>query len=64
MGTGRKFNKKPKTRPKKKPIERRRREKEQRARLAALGVSEDKISRMTVKDVRVMLRRPAKVAKG
>lgn len=64
MGTGRKFHKKPKTRPKKKPIERRRREKEHRVRLAALGVPEEKIRHMTAKDVRAMLRRPAKLAKG
>lgn len=61
MGTGRTFNKKPKTRPKKKPRERRRREKGQRERLVALGVSEEKIKHMTTKAVRQTLQRPAKV---
>ncbi len=61
MGTGRKFSKNPVTRPKKKPRERRRREKLQRERLAELGVSEEKIKHMTTKDVRQSLRRPAKV---
>lgn len=61
MGTGRKFSKNPVTRPKKKPRERRRREKLQRERLAELGVSEEKIRHMTTKDVRLSLRKPAKV---
>ena len=61
MGTGRTFNKAPKTRPKKKPIERRRREKEHRARLIALGISEDAIRTMTPSGMRGLLRRPGKL---
>ena len=64
MGTGRKFSKNPRTRPKKKPGERRRREKDQRARLGGLGVPEEKLRRMTVKDIRTQLRRPARIQKG
>lgn len=62
MGTGRTLNKTPKTRPKKKPRERRRREATQRRRLIALGAEEDKVAKLTTKEVRQLLRKPAKVA--
>ncbi|MCA1809020.1 MAG: hypothetical protein ABR497_01015 [Kiritimatiellia bacterium] len=45
----------------KKPREQRRREREQRKRLLALGVPEAKLSKMTSLDVRLMLKRPVKV---
>ena len=61
MGTGRTFNKAPKTRPKKKVANRRRRERLHRDRLVALGVDEEKVRTMTSKDVRLQLRRPARV---
>lgn len=51
------------TRPVKKGIERRRRQKVQRKRLLALGVPEEKVTRLDARQVRVMLRRPARVAK-
>ena len=62
MGTGRKFNKKPVSRPKKGPRERKRRDKVQRERLAALGVDQDKIAHMDQKAVRTMLSRPAAIS--
>ncbi len=62
MGTGRTFNKKPVSRPKKSPRERARRELTQKKRLAALGVAEETISHMTVKAVRLALRKPAKIS--
>ena len=61
MGTGRTFNKAPITRPKKKPIERRRREKNHRQRLVALGIPEDVVVRMTSGDMRELLKRPDKL---
>lgn len=63
MGTDRKLNKKPMTRPRKKTGDRRRRESEQKKRLLALGVSEEQIAKMTTKDVRTLLKRPALLAK-
>ena len=61
MGTGRKFNKKPATRPKKSLLERARRERTQRKRLTALGMSEEVVKKLNTKQVRDFLRRPAKV---
>jgi len=61
MGTGRKFNKKPVTRPKKKPLERRRRDKIQKNRLIALGVSEENVRQMNTKEVRTLLKKPAAI---
>ncbi len=52
MGTGRTLNKAPKTRPKKSPIERRRREKVQRARLVAVGMDSEIVRKMTNKELR------------
>jgi hypothetical protein len=59
MGTGRTLNKAPKTRPKKSPIERRRREKVQRARLVASGMDSEMVRKMTNKDLRENLMRVA-----
>jgi len=61
MGTGRKMNKQPRTRPKKSLGERRRRDKVQQRRLVGLGVDEDKVAKMTSKDVRTLLKRPAAI---
>jgi len=61
MGTGRSFNKAPRTRPKKKPRERRRRERIHRNRLLSLGMAEEKVMKMNPKQVRILLQRPAKV---
>jgi hypothetical protein len=62
MGTGRKFRKAPRVRPKKKPIERRRREATQKKRLVALGMDEAKVSKLNSKEARELLKRPAKIA--
>jgi hypothetical protein len=64
MGTGRKFRKKPMTRPRKSGAERRRRDAVQRRRLAALGVPEEKLRKLTTAGVRKLLVRPAKTAAG
>ena len=61
MGTGRKFNKKPVTRPKKALRERRRRETEQKKRLVELGMDEAVVTKMNAKEVRTKLRHPKKV---
>jgi hypothetical protein len=60
MGTGRTYNKAPRTRPKKTPSQRRRREKAQRARLVALGVPASSVDAMGAERVRELLKRPAK----
>jgi len=59
MGTGRTLNKAPKTRPKKSPLERRRREKVQRARLVTSGLDSEMVRKMTNKDLRENLMRVA-----
>lgn len=64
MGTGRKFNKTNVTRPTKSPCARRRRYKQQRNRLIALGVDEAVVDKMDVKSIRTMLKRPAKINAG
>ncbi len=56
------MNKKPATRPVKSGTDRRRRIANQRKRLVALGVSEEKIGKLTTKDIRRMLRSPLKTA--
>jgi len=61
MGTGRKFSKKPVTRPKKKPAERARRVKVQQKRLVALGMDEGEVAKMNPKKIRTLLKRPARV---
>ena len=61
MGTGRKFSKKPVTRPKKSLRERRRRETEQKKRLVELGMDEAVVAKMNAKVVRAKLRHPKKI---
>jgi hypothetical protein len=56
MGTGRKFNKTPVTRPKKCVRERARRLRTQKGRLTDAGVSDEEIKHMTPGDVRARLR--------
>ena len=63
MGTGRTFNKAPISRPKKKAVDRRRRDKIHKVRLAALGVPEEDILHMTSKKIREMLKYPVKTQK-
>jgi len=48
-------------RPKKKPAEKRRRQATQRQRLVSLGLSEDEVSKLDAKEVRQLLRHPAKL---
>jgi len=62
MGTGRTFNKAPRTRPKKKPIERRRRVAIQKKRLVSLGMDETAVSKLNNREIRANLKRPAAVA--
>ena len=64
MGRGRRFEQKPHSRPKKKPAERRRREKQHRKRLVALGVDEKSVQKMNPQRVRRLLRRPKKIARA
>ena len=61
MGTGRKFNKQPVTRPKKTVRERERRIRNQRKRLVALGMPEEQVSKLDAKAVRTLLRRPTAI---
>ena len=49
-------------RPKKKGAAKRRRVLEHRARVAALGVPEDKVAQLTVKELRAYLKNPKKTA--
>ena len=64
MGTKRKLNKKPMRRPRKKPGDRRRRENEQKKQVAAArGVPEEEVAKMTIKDIRALLKRPARLKK-
>lgn len=62
MGTGRKFNKKPKTRPKKNATDRRRRIALHRKRLIALGMDEKIVSKLDTKQMRALLKCPEKTA--
>ncbi len=50
-------------RPVKGTSDKKRREKVQRLRLVKLGVSEDKVKKMNPLEVRLMLKRPAKIKK-
>ena len=61
MGTGRKFNKAPMTRPTKSEAARKRRQKTHAKRLVALGVDEAVVAKMDVQTIRTLLRRPNKV---
>jgi len=62
MGTGRKFNKKPTTRPIKRAGAKRRRVLVQKRRLVALGVAEEKVAKLNNQEIRTLLRHPAKLA--
>ena len=63
MGKGRTLLKKPRTRLKKAVGATRRRRLVHRRRLAALGMSEEKLKHLTPKAVRTMLQRPVKTKK-
>ena len=62
MGVGRKYNVKARTRPKKTPAERARRDKTQRARLVGLGVPEKTVKGMPIDAVKDCLKRPKRTA--
>lgn len=62
MGTGRKFNKKPVSRPKKNACERKRRDNVHKKRLVALGMSEEDVKHITSKGVTKLLKRPKQTA--
>lgn len=62
MGTGRKFNKKPATRPRKSGRARERRDETHKKRLIALGMSEEEVRVLTSKDIRTLLKTPVKTA--
>lgn len=62
MGTGRKFNKNPVTRPKKSPLERRRRVASQRKRLVELGMDKEEVRKMDTKTLRATIQKPEKVS--
>ena len=61
MGRGRRFDKKPRVRPKKDGVERRRKQKVQLKRLVALGMPEAIAGKLNPKVVRTILKYPAKV---
>jgi hypothetical protein len=63
MGTGRKLRKAPMVRPKKNACERRRRDKTQKKRLVSLGLPEEEVNKMTTRQVKDLLKRPAKIGK-
>ena len=62
MGTGRKFNKKPMTRPIKSAGPKARRQRLHKTRLVALGMDANVVAKMDVKAVRTLLKHPKKVA--
>ena len=62
MGTGRKYNKKPHTRPRKSGGLRKRRDELHKKRLMELGMSEDKIKHLTSKAIKTLLKTPVKTA--
>ncbi|MEO0413347.1 MAG: hypothetical protein AAF226_00185 [Verrucomicrobiota bacterium] len=64
MRTKRKYFKTPRTRPRKKPGARRRRQLEHRNRLIGLGVEEEKVARMNPKQIRDLLKYPKKVVQS
>ena len=64
MRIGRKFKKKPMTRPIKSQSEKARRQRQQKNRLIALGVDEDVVRKLNVPQIREMLRRPNKITAG
>lgn len=60
MGTGRKFHKKPATRPIKSAAERRSRDKVQRARLVKIGFDETAVHKMNIDEVKSLINRYAR----
>jgi hypothetical protein len=64
MAQNRKYFKTNKTRPRKAPGAKRRRQLEQRKRLIALGVDQESVSKMNPREVRDMVKYPAKVTKS
>jgi hypothetical protein len=64
MGVDRVENSKFRKRLKKNAGDRRRRQKVHRRRLVALGMSEEAVAKMNPKEVRTLLKRPAKIKKG
>ena len=60
MGTGRKFHKKPATRPRKSGTLRKQRDELHEKRLVALGMKEEIVSKMTSKAVKDLLKYPKK----
>jgi hypothetical protein len=63
MGRGRRFDKKPRVRPKKDGCDKKRKEKVQKRRLVALGMPEDLAARLNPKQVRDFLKYPNKLDK-
>ena len=63
MRTRRKFQKTHLTRPRKPAGAKRRRQLEQRKRLIALGVDEATVDKMNTREIRDMLKYPAKIGK-
>lgn len=61
MGTGRKFTKTVITRPRKGAAARNQRQKNQKKRLVSLGMSEEAVEKLNAKEVRTLLRHPAKI---
>ena len=60
MGTGRTWNRKPMTRPRKSEAARNQRLKIHKKRLVALGVPEETLKHLTIPEVRNLLRTPNK----
>lgn len=51
----------PSTRPKKSEADKRARQKVQRKRLVSLGLPEEKVNKLNAREIRTLLRRPAKI---
>lgn len=64
MGSGRKFNKKPVSRPRKSMSEKAKRQRVQKARLIGLGVAPEVADKLQPLEIRTMLKRPKKVQAG
>ena len=62
MATGRKYNKKPVSRPRKSGGVRRRRDELHKKRLIELGMPEEKIKHLTSKEIRTFLKTPKQTA--
>ena len=62
MATGRKYNKKPVSRPRKSGGVRKRRDEIHKKRLMELGMPEEKIKHLTSKEIRTLLKTPVKTA--